>query len=167
MTRIVLSLFLAMMCAVVPALVVMPMAPRLAPAAASRTLVPCMDGEPVSGKCKWFNVEKGYGFIALDSEDKDVFVHQSDIYAPGFRSLAEGEALGTLAHRHTRPLLRTALHAPPELQLRTFLFLWSRVPPHHGREDGQGEGRGCDRPRRRLRTRTPRCPSHMILVLPG
>jgi cold shock CspA family protein len=52
-----------------------------------------MDGEPVSGKCKWFNVEKGYGFIALDGEDKDVFVHQSDIYAPGFRSLAEGEAL--------------------------------------------------------------------------
>ena len=40
-----------------------------------------------------FNTEKGYGFIALDGEDKDVFVHQSDIYAPGFRSLAEGEAL--------------------------------------------------------------------------
>lgn len=45
------------------------------------------------GKCKWFNVEKGYGFIAVDGEDRDVFVHQSDIYAPGFRSLAEGETL--------------------------------------------------------------------------
>ena len=33
------------------------------------------------------------GFIALEDEDKDVFVHQSDIYAPGFRSLAEGEPL--------------------------------------------------------------------------
>lgn len=32
-----------------------------------------------------FNTEKGYGFIQLDSEEKDVFVHQSDIYAPGFR----------------------------------------------------------------------------------
>ena len=31
------------------------------------------------------------GFIALEGEDRDVFVHQSDIYAPGFRSLAEGE----------------------------------------------------------------------------
>lgn len=38
-----------------------------------------------------FNTEKGYGFIAIDGEDQDVFVHQSDIYAPGFRSLAEGE----------------------------------------------------------------------------
>lgn len=45
------------------------------------------------GKCKWFNVEKGYGFIAVDGEERDIFVHQSDIYAPGFRSLAEGEPL--------------------------------------------------------------------------
>ena len=90
--RSVLTLVLAIACAA-SALVVMPAAPRLAPAAARRTLVTRMDGEPISGKCKWFNVEKGYGFIALDNEEKDVFVHQSDIYAPGFRSLAEGESL--------------------------------------------------------------------------
>jgi len=84
---------LAVLCTVVPALVVVPTAPRLAPAAARRTLVTRMDGDTVSGKCKWFNVEKGYGFIALDAEEKDVFVHQSDIYSPGFRSLAEGEPL--------------------------------------------------------------------------
>lgn len=40
-----------------------------------------------------FSVEKGYGFISIDNENRDVFVHQSDIYAPGFRTLAEGEAL--------------------------------------------------------------------------
>ena len=40
-----------------------------------------------------FSVEKGYGFISIDGENRDVFVHQSDIYAPGFRTLAEGEAL--------------------------------------------------------------------------
>jgi cold shock CspA family protein len=89
--RSVLSLVLALVCSV-SALVVLP-TPRLAATAARRALVTRMDGEPVSGKCKWFNVEKGYGFIALDGEDKDVFVHQSDIYAPGFRSLAEGEPL--------------------------------------------------------------------------
>lgn len=45
-----------------------------------------MDDGPQAGTCKWFNVEKGYGFIALDGGDEsDVFVHQSDIYAPGFR----------------------------------------------------------------------------------
>jgi len=89
--RSVLSLVLALVCSV-SALVVLP-TPRLAATAARRALVTRMDGEPVAGKCKWFNVEKGYGFIALDGEDKDVFVHQSDIYAPGFRSLAEGEPL--------------------------------------------------------------------------
>lgn len=52
-----------------------------------------MEDGPRAGKCKWFNVEKGYGFIEVEGEDSDVFVHQSDIYAPGFRSLAEGENL--------------------------------------------------------------------------
>ena len=49
--------------------------------------------ETKTGKCKWFNIEKGYGFIEVDGETSDIFVHQSDIYAPGFRSLAEGESL--------------------------------------------------------------------------
>ena len=73
-----------------------PLAPTARVASASARLLCTMQVEdgPKSGKCKWFNVEKGYGFIALDDEEgKDVFVHQSDIYAPGFRSLAEGEAL--------------------------------------------------------------------------
>mmetsp|Transcript_19059 Transcript_19059/g.48807 ORF Transcript_19059/g.48807 Transcript_19059/m.48807 type:complete len:128 (+) Transcript_19059:53-436(+) len=60
----------------------------------TRAACPLMDEDgPLVGKCKWFNVEKGYGFIAVDGEDRDVFVHQSDIYAPGFRSLSEGETL--------------------------------------------------------------------------
>ena len=49
-----------------------------------------------------FNVEKGYGFIAIDGAENDIFVHQSDIYAPGFRSLAEGEPV-------RRPLQEAAL----------------------------------------------------------
>lgn len=67
---------------------------RLAPALASRAAI-AMEGEeaPITGTCKWFNIEKGYGFIAVNGEDRDVFVHQSDIYSPGFRSLAEGEDL--------------------------------------------------------------------------
>ncbi len=49
---------------------------------------------PMVGKCKWFNVAKGYGFIEVEGDNEpDVFVHQSDIYAPGFRSLNEGEAV--------------------------------------------------------------------------
>jgi len=47
----------------------------------------------LTGTCKWFNSEKGFGFIDVDGEDDDLFVHQTVIYAEGFRSLAEGEAL--------------------------------------------------------------------------
>jgi cold shock CspA family protein len=50
-----------------------------------------VDGELRFGECKWFNSEKGFGFISVDGENQDVFVHQSEIYAEGFRSLAEGE----------------------------------------------------------------------------
>ncbi|EGB08427.1 hypothetical protein AURANDRAFT_16921, partial [Aureococcus anophagefferens] len=38
-----------------------------------------------------FNTVKGYGFITPDNGGGDVFVHQTQIYARGFRSLAEGE----------------------------------------------------------------------------
>merc|ERR1719382_78103 len=50
-------------------------------------------GAAMKGACKWFDSTKGFGFIAVEGEEQDVFVHQSDIYAPGFRSLAEGEEL--------------------------------------------------------------------------
>ena len=42
------------------------------------------------GVVKWFNNEKGYGFIKRDSGD-DVFVHHSSIQSTGFRSLNEGD----------------------------------------------------------------------------
>ena len=43
------------------------------------------------GKVKWFNDTKGFGFIRMDGEDKDVFVHYSAVSGQGFRTLAEGE----------------------------------------------------------------------------
>ena len=46
-----------------------------------------------SGTVKWFNAEKGYGFIAQPDGGADVFVHHTNIQTTGFRSLEEGQAV--------------------------------------------------------------------------
>ena len=43
------------------------------------------------GTVKWFNAEKGYGFLSNDEGGEDVFVHFSAIQTDGYRTLEEGQ----------------------------------------------------------------------------
>jgi CspA family cold shock protein len=48
--------------------------------------------EKYSGKVKWFNTNKGFGFIQTE-DGQEVFVHYTDIESAGFKNLSEGESV--------------------------------------------------------------------------
>ena len=54
------------------------------------------------GTVKWFNAEKGFGFIANEDGGDDIFVHFSAIASDGFKSLTEGQRVTFDIERDTR-----------------------------------------------------------------
>ena len=55
-----------------------------------------------NGTVKWFNAEKGFGFITNDESGEDVFVHFSAIQADGYKSLREGQKVTFDMEQDTR-----------------------------------------------------------------
>lgn len=51
------------------------------------------EAERIQGTVKWFNAEKGYGFITRDDGEKDVFCHFSSLQMEGFKKLEEGDVV--------------------------------------------------------------------------
>lgn len=51
------------------------------------------DNKGYVGKVKWFNAEKGYGFIEEEESKKDIFVHWTQIIGDGYKSLEAGESV--------------------------------------------------------------------------
>lgn len=45
----------------------------------------------LTGTIKWFNYNKGYGFISQDNNPNDIFVHVSDLEKAGIRDISEGQ----------------------------------------------------------------------------
>ncbi|MBM9469409.1 cold-shock protein [Nakamurella leprariae] len=54
------------------------------------------------GTVKWFNADKGFGFITPDGNGPDVFVHYSQIQANGYRSLDEGQVVQYVEEQGTK-----------------------------------------------------------------
>ncbi|MBV7326998.1 cold shock domain-containing protein [Chloroflexi bacterium TSY] len=60
------------------------------------------EGERETGIVKWFNDQKGYGFITPDIGGKDIFVHHTAIRGDGFRSLSAGQHVEYIIVQRTK-----------------------------------------------------------------
>ncbi len=86
----------------------------------------------VTGTVKWFNGEKGYGFITPDDNGNDLFVHFSSIIGEGYRTLQEGEQVDFEASEGRK--------GPEAINVRSRGGGSGAPPPSYDRP-GQGGGR--------------------------
>ncbi|XP_066938462.1 protein lin-28 homolog isoform X2 [Macrobrachium rosenbergii] len=70
------------------------------------------------GRCKWFNVAKGWGFLTPDDGGHDVFVHQSVIKMSGFRSLGDDEVVEFQCKSSDKGLEATMVTGPSGSECR-------------------------------------------------
>ena len=66
-----------------------------------------------TGTVKWFNADKGYGFIVPDEGGKDLFVHHSAIVGEGYKTLAENAKVQFEAAEARKAPRRRTSRSPP------------------------------------------------------
>ena len=83
-----------------------------------------------NGTVKWFNAEKGYGFISNDEGGEDVFVHFSAIQVDGFKTLAEGQKVTFETEPDPKDTgkLRAVNVIQSSLPIGGELFFWGGAP---------------------------------------
>ena len=117
------------------------------------------------GTVKWFNADKGYGFIAPDDGTADVFVHHSAIQADGFRSLQDNQRVTYTAGREQKgPRPRRSARSDCQRTGPGAFWLPTPVPPgawlrDYRNRDGRNPGAlnaGPDLDRRDLTVIGPR-----------
>jgi len=64
-----------------------------------------------SGKVKWFNDQKGFGFIQLEETGEDIFVHHSVVQMDGYRTLSEGQTVELDYEQGPKGLKATSVRA--------------------------------------------------------
>ena len=64
-----------------------------APRGGGYSPMPMGDGQEMRGTVKWYNAQKGFGFVTPDSGGKDVFVHATALERSGMQPLAEGQSV--------------------------------------------------------------------------
>ena len=89
----------------------------------------------MTGKVKWFNAEKGYGFIERE-DGGDVFVHFTAIQSEGFKTLEEGQAVEFDVVQGNRG----EQQLQPDQHEKRFRGRDERFPgPNHQRNDAEGQ----------------------------
>ena len=68
-----------------------------------------------TGKVKWFNDHKGFGFIQAEQSDKDVFVHHTVIEGEGYKTLTDGETVEYEAESSDKGLKATRVKRAAEV----------------------------------------------------
>ncbi|VVO28871.1 cold shock domain-containing protein CspD [Pseudomonas fluorescens] len=78
-----------------------------------------MSGVKVSGKVKWFNNAKGYGFINEDGKSEDLFAHYSAIQMDGYKTLKAGQAVVFEIIQGPKGLHAVSIAAPQTVEAAT------------------------------------------------
>ena len=89
------------------------------------------------GTVKWFNDEKGYGFITPDEGGEDLFVHYSSIAGGGFRSLEEGTKVSYEATRGNKGMQAENVTPVEEVDIPSVTWRKPEPSPITGRKRQQ------------------------------